>query len=107
MFVWEATTTSSPKSTSTIDRKGASFAGWSGTVEVRPQRGGHEFLLGRRDAGKQRERHGLACDGFRDRKRAPAVAEPRVGPGEVRWLGVVAAGPDPAVGEVTAKRALV
>src|SRR6185437_12484271 len=99
-FVNEWTNTSSPNSTPEISRYGASLPGSGAIVEESPDRVAHPADLLLADAGVERERDQLGAQALGDGERTGAVAERGIGGGEVRRLGIVAAGGDAAVGQM-------
>src|SRR4051812_1644948 len=96
--------TSSPKSTASSSRCGASFAGRSATREEVCDGVYNRLQLLIRDSREERERECLSCDCLRDRKRAGRVPEVRERRGEVWRLGVVALGADASHGQKGTER---
>src|SRR5438309_3776222 len=91
--------TPSPKSTSSISRCGASFAGPSAMREEVRYAADHHVQLLLRYPGEHRQGERLTCYRLGDRERAGRVTEVGERRREVRRLWVVALRPDAALGK--------
>src|SRR6188472_3323105 len=83
---------------------GASFAGPSATSEEVHDAFGHRLQLLVGDSWKERERQELLGQRLRDGKAAAPISQPPERARQMRRLGIVAAGHDPALEEELRER---